>query len=402
MGAHSHLATYFILLLLSVLAPALAVRVRLPAAVLLILAGIASGPAGLRWLEDTPTVALLSELGFLVLMFVAGMEIDFESLRSAGAKQLALPSLCVMGFVGVAAAFGIWRNLSVLELLIVSASSVGMPLAVLQESGRLQTPLGRHVMLTASLGEFVSILGITGYELFSEQATLAHRGFNVLKVIVLFAGSALLIRWARAAVWWKPEPFRRLTQHHDVAELGLRTGLLVMFGFVVVAATLGVEAILGAFIAGALVAFVLREKHALEAKIGALGHGLFIPIFFIVVGVRFDPRLLTLPAVRDALVFVVIVAIVKLLPTLVFSPRELGLRARFAAGSLLAAPLTLVVAIAAIGRRLGAIDAAHEASFLLLAILLSVGFPVVFRIVAGRASSDQRPAPGEIKAGATR
>lgn len=385
MNEHAHLGTLFVLLLLSVLAPALAVRARLPAAVLLIVAGIACGPAGLAWLRDTPTVALLSELGFLVLMFVAGMEIDFESLRSAGPKQLAMPALCVMGFAGVAGAFGIWMNLSVLELVIVSASSVGMPLAVLQESGRLQTPLGRHVMLTASLGEFVSILAITGYEVFSEEATLAHRGVNIMKVIVLFAGSALLIRWARAAVWWKPESFRRLTQHHDVAELGLRTGLLVMFGFVVVAATLGVEAILGAFIAGALVAFVLREKHALEAKIAALGHGLFIPIFFIVVGVRFDPRLLTLPAVRDAGVFVLIVAAVKILPTMVFSPGELGLRARFAAGTLLSAPLTLVVAIAAIGRRLGALDAAHEASFLLLAILLSVGFPVVFRIVSGGA-----------------
>lgn len=396
MNEHAHLGTLFVLLLLSVLAPALAVRARLPAAVLLILAGIACGPAGLGSIHDTPTVSLLAELGFLVLMFVAGMEIDFESLRSAGPKQLALPGLCVMGFVGVAAVFGIWRNLSVLELVIISASSVGMPLAVLQESGRLQSPLGRHVMLTASLGEFVSILAITGYELFAEEATPAHRAFNILKVVVLFAGSALLIRWARAAVWWRPESFRHLTKHHDVAELGLRTGLLVMFGFVVVAATLGVEAILGAFIAGALVAFVLREKHALEAKIAALGHGLFIPIFFIVVGVRFDPRLLTLPALRDALVFVLIVATVKLVPTMIFSPRELGLRERFAAGSLLSAPLTLVVAIAAIGRRLGALDAAHEASFLLLAILLSVGFPVVFRIVSAGAAQrgEDRPATG--------
>jgi Kef-type K+ transport system membrane component KefB len=392
MSAHAHLGTLFLLLLLSVLAPALAVRVRLPAAVLLILAGIACGPAGLAWIGDTPPVTLLSELGFLVLMFVAGMEIDFESLRSAGPRQLALPGLCVLGFVGVAAGFGIWRNLSVLELLIVSASSVGMPLAVLQESGRLQTPLGQHVMLTASIGEFVSILGITGYELFSEDATVVHRGFNILKVLLLFAGSALLIRWARAAVWWRPEPFRRLTQHHDVAELGLRTGLLVMFGFVVVAASLGVEAILGAFIAGALVAFVLREKHALEAKIAALGHGLFIPIFFIVVGVRFDPRLLSLAAVRDALVFVLIVATVKVVPSVIFAPRTLDLRARLAGGSLLAAPLTLVVAIAAIGRRLGTIDAAREASFVLLAILLSVGFPVVFRAISGPLGPTRDPA----------
>lgn len=395
MSGHGHLGTFLVLVLLSVVGPALAVRLRLPAAVVLILAGIACGPAGLGWVSDTPPVALLSELGFLILMFVAGMEIDFESLRGAGTRALLLPAMAVLGFVGLAAGIGIWRNLSVLELLVVSASSLGMPLAVLQETGQIQKPLGRYVLLTASIGEFLSILGITGYELFAEEATLAHRGLKLAKVVLLFVVSAVLIRWARAAVWWRPEPFRRLIRHHDVAELGVRTGLLLMFGFVVIAATLGVEAILGAFIAGALVAFVLREKSVLESKIAALGHGLFIPIFFIVVGVRFDPRLLDVAAIRDAAVLVVAVAAVKIVPVLVMAPRELGLRARLAAGSLLAAPLTLVVAIAAIGRRLGVISEAREASFVLLAIVLSIGFPIVFRTLAGPArNSDQIEAPG--------
>ncbi|MBX3228680.1 MAG: cation:proton antiporter [Labilithrix sp.] len=371
--------TLFLLVLLSVVGPALAVRVRLPAAVVLIVAGIGVGPVGLGWIQDTPPVALLSELGFLILMFVAGMEIDFESLRRAGPRGLLVPSLAVLLFVGVAAAMGIWLRLSVIELIVVSASSVGMPLAVLQETGLLQRPIGKHVMLTASLGEFASILAITGYELFAEEATLSHRLIKMLKVVLLFVVSATVIRWARAAVWWRPEPFRRLLQHHDVAELGVRTGLLLMFGFVVVSAMLGVEAILGAFIGGALVAFVLREKSTLESKISALGHGLFIPIFFIVVGVRFNARVLSFAALKDALLFAAVVATVKILPTLISSPRELGLRERFAAGALLSAPLTLLVAIAAIGRRLGTVDSAREATFLLLAILLSVGFPIVFR-----------------------
>jgi Kef-type K+ transport system membrane component KefB len=161
-----------------------------------------------------------------------------------------------------------------------------------------------------------------------------------------------------------------------------------MFAFVVIAASLGVEAILGAFIAGALVAFVLREKSTLESKIAALGHGLFIPIFFIVVGVRFDPRLLDMGAIRDAAVLVVVAAAVKIVPTLIFAPLELGVRARLAAGSLLAAPLTLVVAVAAIGRRLGVLDEAREASFVLLALSLSIGFPIVFRVLAGPARVD--------------
>jgi Kef-type K+ transport system membrane component KefB len=379
MNASGDLRTIFVLVLLSVIGPVLAVRVRLPAAVVLILVGIAFGPAGLGWIADTPTVALLSDLGFLVLMFVAGMEIDFETMRSAGPRTVALPALAVLGFVGVGVAFAIGLHLSFVDLLVVTASSVGMPLAVLHETGQIQRPVGRFVLLTASLGEFVSILAITGYEMFAEEATLVERGLHLGKVVLLFVVSMLLIRWARAAVWWWPEPLRRLTRHHDVAELGVRTGLLVLFAFVLIASSLGVEAILGAFIAGALVAFVLREKSVLEHKIAALGHGLFIPIFFVVVGVRFDPRVLTVEALQQAGLLVGVVAVVKMVPALAFAPRALGLRDRLAAGSLLAAPLTLLVAIASIGLRLGVITAAEQATFLLLALVLSVGFPVLFR-----------------------
>lgn len=390
MSGHSHFQALFLVVLVSVVGPALAVRVRLPAAVILILTGIAVGPAGLTWVEDGAALSLLSELGFLVLMFAAGMEIDFDSLRGVGGREgesglrsLVLPGIAVAGFTAIAVGYGLYRGLSVIDWLVLSASSVGMPLAVLQETRQIQRPLGRYVLITASIGEFVSILGVTGYEVFAEDATLGHRALKLVKVIVLFAISATLIRWARATVWWWPKPFRRLTQHHDVAELGVRTGLLVMFGFVVIAATFGVEPILGAFIAGALVAFVLREKHALEGKIAALGHGLFIPIFFIMVGVRFDLRVLDFGALRDAAALVGVVAAVKILPVLVSAPRTLGLRQRLAAGSLLAAPLTLVVAIAAIGRRLGTLDPTREGAFVLLAIMLSVGFPVVFRLLVG-------------------
>ncbi len=382
MAVPSHLTALFFLLLVSVLGPVLALRLKLPTAIVLILVGIAAGPGGLGLLEDTPHVALLSELGFLILMFLAGMEIDFESLRTAGLRLISLPTLTVVGFGILAVVIGIQRHLSLLDVLVVSASSVGMPLAVLQETGHTQKPLGRYVMLTASIGEFVSILAVTGFELFAEEATVSHRIVKVIKVLLLFAVSAVLIRWARAVVWWRPDPFRRLIRHHDVAELGVRTGLLVMIAFVIISATLGVEAILGAFIAGALVAFVLREKSVLESKLSALGHGLFIPIFFTVVGVRFDPRLVDLATIGNAGVFVLIVVSIKVLPSLVFAPRILGLRERLAAGALLSAPLTLVVAIATIGRRLGAIDAAREATFVLLAIVLSIVFPILFRFLA--------------------
>lgn len=391
MSGTDDLRAIFVLVLLSVCGPILAVRARTPAAVVLILVGVAFGPAGLGWIADTPTVALLSDLGFLLLMFLAGMEIDFETLRSGGGRAIVPPALAVLGFACVGTAFGIGLHLTTVGILVVTASSVGMPLAVLHETGQIQRPLGRFVLLASSMGEVASILALIGYEVFAGDAAMPDRAMKLVKVALLFVVSTLLIRWARAAVWWWPEPLRRLTRHHDVAELGVRAGLLVMFAFVLIASTLGVEAILGAFIAGALVSFVLREKTVLEAKIAALGHGLFIPIFFVVVGVRFDPRVLTVDAVRQAALLGGVIAIVKIVPALVCAPRELGLRERLASGALLAAPLTLLVALAEIGMRLGVITATEEATFLLLALVLSIGFPIVFRLLLG--SGPDAPLP---------
>ena len=381
-----------LLLLVSVLGPIAAVRLRLPTAVVLILAGIGLGPAGLGLLHDAPTVSFLSEFGFLVLMFMAGMEIDFEAVRAAGRRALAVPLLWVAGVFAIAALAAHLLHRSGFEILVMSAISVGMPLAVLKETGRDATPLGRAVMLAASIGEFVCILAITGVEV-AMHGDLGHETLvRVLKVAGLFAGSALFIRWARALVWWYPEPFRRLIEHHDVAELGVRVGLVIMLGFVAMWALAGVEPILGAFIGGALVGFVLRQKHALESKIAALGNGLFIPVFVIVVGVRFDARALDLSAVRDALLLTALAGAAKILPGLLLSQAG-TLRDRFAAGLLLSAPLTLVVAIGAIGRELGLVDGRKQASIVLVAMIVSIVFPTVFKLLAGPPPGEARPVP---------
>ena len=393
MNGHEELLSLLLLLAASVLGPVLALRMRVPTAVVLILLGMGLGPLGVSVLHDTPTVAFVSELGFLVLMFMAGMEIDFEAIRAAGRPALVVPTLVVLAIFACAVAAGVGLGLGGIGILVISAMSVGMPLAVLKETDRASTDLGRHVMLTASIGELVCILAITGVEIAGAQASSSSMLLKVGKVLLLLVGSALLIRMARAFVWWYPQPFRRLIEHHDVAELGVRVGLVVMLGFVALAALADVEPILGAFIGGSLVGFVLRQKHALEAKIAALGNGFFIPIFFIVVGLRFEASALDLGAVRAALVIAGLSALAKIAPSLVLARRGTSFRDRFSAGCLLAAPLTLVVAIGSIGRKLGLVGAREQASIVLVAMLVSIVFPIVFRLLV------RGPAPASAPAG---
>lgn len=381
MAQESRWIPLILLLSASIVGPLLAVRLRLPTAVVLMLIGMALGPAGIGILQDSPNISFLSEFGFLVLLFMAGMEIDFDAIRAAGRKALWVPLLVVAGIFSCATVGAKLLGLNGIGILVVAAMAVGMPLAVLKETGQDRAPLGRHVMLTGSLGEFFCILGITALELTSSGPMGFHTLIHILKISALFVLFVLILRWVRALVWWHPELLRRLIGRHDVAELGVRVGLAVMLLFVFLSALAGVEPILGAFIGGALLGFVLRDKHTLESKIGALGNGLFIPIFFIVVGVRFDARALDLQSVQSALVIAGVTGLAKILPSLVFARKGTSLRERLAAGFLLCAPLTLVVAIAAIGRNLQMINGQTQACFVLVGILISVLFPILFKLL---------------------
>lgn len=383
MSNHEALFSLLVIAFVIVAGPAIGVRLRIPAPVVLILLGVLVGPGGVGLVQPSPPVDFVSDFGFLVLMFVAGMEIDFVSIRKAGKRALIFPLLTVLGVFASGIALGRLLGFDIIDVLVLSAMSVGMPIAVLQDSGKLQTAMGRYVLLTVSIGEFLSIVVFIIFEVFSASGSTFDRIARMSKMVALFVVCALLIRWARAFVWWHPEPFKRLVRHHDVAELGVRTGIFLMFGFVVLSALLGVEAILGAFIAGALVGFVLVDKSTLEGKIAALGQGLFIPAFFVVVGVRFDPGLLDAQILGLAATIVACAGLVKILPSLVFAPPELGLKDRIAAGSLVAAPLTLVVAIGAIGEELGIVPPSLGTGFVLVAVALSVLFPIVFRVLAG-------------------
>ncbi len=390
---HDEMRLLLALVAVSAIGPIVAARLRLPSAVVLILAGIGIGPAGLGLVQDTPMISFVAELGFLVLMFIAGMEIDFDGIRAAGPRALILPVLACVGTLGFAFVAARVLGLSMIYVLILNATSVGMPLAMLQETGQLKTQLGRTIMIVVSMGEFVSIVAITAFELsvrFGLSFTLlAELG----KLVGLFVCSIVLIRWSRAFVWWYPEPFRRLVVGRDTAEIGVRVGLMVMFLFVVLAGLLGVEPILGAFIGGALLAFVLRDKGALEQKIAAVGNGLLIPSFFIVIGVRFQADALTLPSVKQALVLIAAAGVVKIASSLLFVGWKLRVWERMAAASLYSAPLTLVVAIGAVGQRVGALTADALATIILVAIGLSVVFPTIFRVLVSTFAEPETDAP---------
>jgi Kef-type K+ transport system membrane component KefB len=390
-AAVSDLLALLVLLSGSLLMPLLSNRLRIPSAVLLIGFGVLVGPHALGLLHETGMVSFLYEIGFIVLMFLAGMEIDFNGIRLRGWRpMLEMLILCLVIFALAFLAAWVLGHGAIVGLAL-GATSVGLPLAVLKESGRLRSNLGQTIIVLGSVGEFLTVIGMTLFYL------IAHHGFSAAlfvglgQLAAVLAVAALVLRVLVAVAWWRPTRFSNLVDQNDTSEIGVRAGLVLAIAFSSLAALAGVETIVGAFLAGALIAFVFRGKEVLEEKLAAVGHGLFVPIFFLVVGLRFDPGTVSLDSLATAGLLLACTFGVRLVPGLALVRLGTSLRGALATVSLLSAPLTLVVAIAAIGASLGTLDESGQSNLIVLAVLAGVVFPVLFRLLAGPAKTEPTP-----------
>lgn len=362
--------------------PLLARRIKLPASVGEILFGVLVGVEVLNLVRPAEFIDLTAELGFLLLMFIAGLELDFRKLEAGGIKPL------VHG-VGVTLSVFVMAMLAAVALgfdpflgLVAGAISIGVPLVVLQETGLAKTPFGQNLMLVGSIGEFSSILLVTGVSAYDHA-----RGINgvfathVGEMALIFFGAYIVLVILRTLVWWRSESFSRVVESHDPSEIGVRGGLFLMFFFVAVAAKFQIDPILGSFLAGALFSFVFRGKGPLELKFMSIGNGFFVPFFFISVGMHFSIEKARGGDLLLLLELLVILVTVRVLAFLLVPKEDKITLIGVGMGILLSAPLTLLVVVANLGRKLGKIDEVMFATVILLAVLSSTIYPWLFKLL---------------------
>ncbi len=379
--------------------PLLAGRFGLPAIVLEIVFGAIIGPdvLGLIALPDQETIALLAELGLLLLMFLAGFEVDFERIERQGVTQIAW-GLGIYALILAASWIGTGfldvdtTSQRVFLALLISAASVGLVVPALRVTRQSATGLGQLILITALLAEFLSLIGIVILGVWVEEGL----GLGLASIPILFLGMAATLVIVRRAAWWYPERFSRLFAEDDPDELGIRASLALMFVFVGVSIALGIEAILGAFLAGALFAFVFRNTGTLEERLSGFAFGFFIPIFFINVGIGFPVARLGEPAVLGTAVGLIVVALaVKLLPSLVLLLRGFGVRETLGAGILLAGQLSVIIALADLGVDLELLTSDLAAGAILLVAVTAVVSPVAFRLLVGEPDAAEAAPPAE-------
>jgi Kef-type K+ transport system membrane component KefB len=374
-----HPPSIIITALAAFLLPLGAARLRLPAVVVEILFGIVAGPWGLDWIRESTVMNYLAELGFLLLMFLSGFEIDFGTLERQGLVRLAT-GLTVFGLTLYLAYLGAgYLGHGPFVMLLLATTSVGLVVPTLRNARRISTPLGQTVLISALLADFLTLVGVTLFAMVREHGM----NWSLMKFPALLGIIVLALLALKRFAWWYPEKFSRLFDAQDPEEMGIRTCLALMFVFVGLSYLLDVEAILGAFLAGSVFALVFRHREGLEQKLKGFSYGFLIPIFFIHVGLLFDLRVMVEPGViAGAAGLLVAALVVKFLPASVLFLRGFGPREVLAAGALLSARLSLVIAVATLGVRLGFLDRVLESQVIVLAIVTSMAAPAAFRALA--------------------
>ena len=374
-------------------------RVRIPAIVLEIVLGIVIGPSVLAWAKPDLPVAILALVGLAFLLFLAGLEFDIERLRGRVLKLTAIGfgvSFAIAIILGLALRAGGFVKSPLFVAIVLVATSLGVIFPVLKDSGNLTSSFGQLVIAAASIAEFGSIvllsLFFSGKGSTSTSGTLILLGvFGVVVLVVGFAISGFERSMSLGRV------LRRLQD--TTAQIRVRAAFVLLIGFTAVADSVGLETILGAFAAGALLSLIDRDEAMthpqFRIKLEAVGFGVFIPIFFVTSGLRFDLNALlaSLSAVARVPLFLVAIYLARGLPAIVYV-RLLGRSRSLIAGVLQSTSLPFIVAATQIGLGLGVVSRASAAA-LVAAGLLSVAISPTLALALLRRRQPNAAAPRE-------
>ncbi|MBM4311120.1 MAG: cation:proton antiporter [Deltaproteobacteria bacterium] len=323
---------------------------------------------------------LLRDLGLIYLMFIAGLELDIGRMLNNLRASLWMLALSLLPFLVMPPAvhlLGLPWYLGV----ALSVVSVGIMLPVLRESDLIKTPAGTVMIDAAHIGELLSIAVLTALVVYHDYGFSVMSLVAALKLVVLMAAAVMFLLFMHAVSRRRPDWVSRVLESNDPFEEGIRAVIAVAFVGALLAQYAGVKAVLGPFMAGAVLNSVFRNRGIFEQKIHAVGFGFFTPFFFIGIGAAFELRMLTSPgALVTALGLTGLLFAGRL--TFVLFRSRLGLDARqgFGTALLMAAPLSMLVVTGTLGERMGMLSPEMNSTLVLTALVSSLLYPALFRV----------------------
>lgn len=359
----------------------------IPVVVAEIIMGLIIGKSGINIVHEDIWLSTLSTLGLIFLMFLSGLEIDFSAF--AGRKKrdvlpngktepnsFAVSSIIFSGIfvlsLGLSYLFvlaGFIDN-AFLMTLIISTISLGVVVPTLKEAHLMKTVIGQIILLVAVIADLVTMILLTVFVSLNEPK---HE--NTWLLLILFAAGIVLYFVGKR---FKNRTFIE-TLSTGTVQIGTRAVFTLIIVLVGLSESVGAENILGAFLAGVLVS-LLSPNQELVHKLDSFGYGFLIPIFFVMVGVELD--IWSLFSEKKLLQLIPLLLISLLLSKLIpvyFLKIWYDTKTVISSAFLLTSTLSLVIAAATIGERIGAITEQMKGTLILVAVISSIFTPIVFK-----------------------
>lgn len=361
----------------------------LPVVVAEILMGIVIGNSFLNIVERDSILNILSTLGFIFLMFLSGLEIDFKAFKKdkrarqgqnddessiPGHLNLALTVFAFIMIISILLAYVFkWLGLVddvLLMVIIISTISLGVVVPTLKEMNIMRTTIGQFILLVAVLADLVTMILLTVYGAINGQGGST---IWLIGILVVFTAISYIF-----GVQFKRMSFLQKLMD-GTTQIGIRAVFALIILLVALAEGVGAENILGAFLAGVVVSLLNPDEEMVE-KLDSFGYGFFIPIFFIMVGVDLNiPSLIKEPKLLIIIPILIVAFIISKLIPVMFIRRWFDMKTTIASAFLLTSTLSLVIAAAKISERLNAISAETSGILILSAVITCVFVPIIFK-----------------------
>ncbi|NFW87393.1 sodium:proton antiporter [Staphylococcus aureus] len=361
----------------------------LPVVVAEILMGIVIGNSFLNIVERDSILNILSTLGFIFLMFLSGLEIDFKAFKKdkrarqgqnddessiPGHLNLALTVFAFIMIISILLAYVFkWLGLVddvLLMVIIISTISLGVVVPTLKEMNIMRTTIGQFILLVAVLADLVTMILLTVYGAINGQGGST---IWLIGILVVFTAISYIL-----GVQFKRMSFLQKLMD-GTTQIGIRAVFALIILLVALAEGVGAENILGAFLAGVVVSLLNPDEEMVE-KLDSFGYGFFIPIFFIMVGVDLNiPSLIKEPKLLIIIPILIVAFIISKLIPVMFIRRWFDMKTTIASAFLLTSTLSLVIAAAKISERLNSISAETSGILILSAVITCVFVPIIFK-----------------------
>jgi len=332
--------------LLVLLSPFLSRITKIPVVVVEILLGSLAGYFG--FLVENELFKIIAKVGFLYLMFLAGMEVNLKEFGFAKSSLLRRTVIYFMILYGCSFSLYLYFDLSAVYLVAFPIFSLGMLMALVKEYGKNQPWLALALNI-GIIGELVSIIALTILSGGLEYGYNREFAFTLGGLFLFLIGFVLFFRGMRILFWWYPGLKTLIMPHDDSKDQDIRFSMALMFIMVAAMLYLKIDVVLGAFLAGMFIATYFKHKTELPEKLSSFGFGFLVPIFFIHVGSTLSLNAFMDSNILDNALFIAVVMIgIRLVASMAYYG-YLGIKDTLLFSLSNSMPLTFMVAVATLG-----------------------------------------------------